>query len=134
MAAKGNVSSTYKRRVARVRGKTALLEAEARNDYELGLQEATLQQLYDRTPLKVTLAMLDSIGSRKIPGGIEVGYNIGNAKRRNVKHVQIRLNMKGRSVLGGHDLTMNPNKFLRNRTDGKVRRRAARIQREILGD
>lgn len=126
------VSTKYRRRVAAVRPVTTWLREKAQEDLENGLREATQEQLYDRTPLKVTRALYNSVGSRVLGQVVEVGYNIGSATR--AAYAAIRVNMKGTSKTGGHQLDMQPNTYLRRKVDPKIRRRSKNGQKMIIGD
>lgn len=114
----GKVATRYSRRIAaagrgkhRLRGDIGKVLVEA-------LEQATDEQLYDVTTLPTTGKMRRSIQPYFLGNDeVAVGYN-----RSKAKHVRRRLNMKGRSPSGGHDLTMRPAPVLRRIADPKIRR------------
>lgn len=126
------ISAKYKRRINAVRGVTIWLREEARKDLEQGLKDATEEQLYKRTPLKVTRKLFRSIGSKVKGQMVEVGYNLSNDEK--AKYASSRINMMGRSKLGGHIMDMSPRTFINKHVDPKLRRRNAQAQKKILGD
>jgi hypothetical protein len=91
------------------------------------LQEATQTELYDRTPLPVSRKMYRSITQRFAGQSVVVGYN-----GRVAPYAALRLAKKGRSRSGGHDMTMDPAKFVQRRTARKIRQLGEFAQRRIL--
>lgn len=127
------VSDKYRQRISRISAATTALRDVGAGMYEKGLQDATEDQLYKRTPLPVTRDMFNSIG-HKFTGvnGFVVGYNL--APGRKVQHVGYRLDMTGTSVYGGHNKTMNPSRYLRVNVDPKFRILTKASHKRILGD
>ncbi len=76
--------------------------------------------------------MYESIGTRLKGDVVEVGYSVGEGKK--VKHPAYRLQMKGRYVRGAGKKDMNPSKYLIKHVTPKLRRRAIKAQKGIIGD
>jgi hypothetical protein len=83
------------------------MRSQIRGLLRLGLQQGTEVQLYNRTPLEVSRRMFRSIFTKSTRSSVAVGYKASVAP-----HVKIRLDKKGRSKTGGHDMTMKPAEFI----------------------
>lgn len=128
------ISTKYQRRIARIPGTIRMLQMEAKKDLLQGLQNATDEQLYNITKLRISGRMYDSIGTRLVGDGVEVGYNIGAGPK--APYARIRLQMKGRYKTGPSNpgrKDMNPNSYLRKHVDPNIRRRNRMAQQRILG-
>lgn len=110
----GRQSAAHRGRVARILYK--------------GLQDATQELLYDRTPLPVTRDMFRSIRTKLKGVVVQVGYFYGKGAR----YAKYRVNMTGRSRRGGHKLDMQPSRHLRDHCDAKIKRSARQALQEML--
>jgi hypothetical protein len=123
------ISDRYRRRAQNVGRESLRLRNAMQGVLKRGLEEATKEELYDRTPLKVSHDMMKSIRTRLIQGGVQVGYFAGKGAR----YAKYRVNMKGISKLGGHLLDMQPSKLLKKKADPEIRRLTKAAQRRIIG-
>jgi hypothetical protein len=126
------VSEKYRRRIRAVRGQTQKLRRESKAVLVEGLREVHDDQLTNVTNLPITGRMRRSIGGRIKGQSVEVGYNIGNGPK--ALYAGPRLNMKGRSKKGGHNLEMHPAPALEKKTRGQLKRLSRDAQRGIIGD
>ena len=117
------LSARYRRRVNAVGPATLTHRNTLRGVFKRGLQRVTKEQLYDRTPLPVTMAMYNSIKTRQTAEGIDIYYDRGVAY-----HAPYRVNMTGISVTGGHLLNMTPAETLELYT----RNERARLNRAAI--
>lgn len=125
----GKVGNKYKQREKRVFSEAAKTRIAVRKLMRDGLVEATQKQLYDRTPLPVTGRMRRSIYTKSDKDSIAVGYKSSVAP-----HHAIRLAKKGRSKLGGHDMTMKPGEFIEAVKGDKIARLARGTLSRIIGN
>lgn len=124
----GKVAQKYLVRAARVRTVSARARGDVAKILVEGLREATVAELYDRTPLPVTKKMLRSIKPRFLGAHeVAVGFDTGIAP-----HAPHRLKKTGKSKLGGHDMTMKPGEYLDKHTRAKIRRVMKQAHTEIL--
>jgi len=114
-----------------VRGQTPALRKAVAEVLEEDLEEATNQQLYDRTRLKVSFKMLRSIGSKIIGDVVEVGYNMNQSVK--IKYARRRLNLKGISPTGRHLLDMKPSEYLRKVSNPKIAALVRKAKQGMLG-
>ncbi len=124
----GTVAQKYKNRVRRAQSEETKLRGRVRKLLRDGLVKATDVQLYQRTPLPVTGRMRRSIFTKSDRNSIAVGY-----KGTVAPHNAIRLKMKGRSKLGGHDKEMQPAEFIEVVQGDKIAREARGSLQRILG-
>lgn len=118
----------YRRRVRAVGRETHRLRGDVAKVLVEGLRAGTQEQLYDRTPLEVTHAMMRSI--RPIMQGqygCAVGYNASVAP-----HAPFRVNMHGISVTGGHLLDMRMADYLRANANPRIRRLGVAAHRRMI--
>ena len=124
----GKVANTYKRRVVAVGREQARLRGDTGKVLRKALQTAAREELYDRTPLDVSMAMFNSITLYFIgANAVQVGFNLNKAR-----HARRRLNMKGTSPTGGHKLDMRPAPIVRREADPEIRRLARAAQRRSI--
>lgn len=103
----GNIADKYRARSRRMSAEQIKMRLQVRRLLRNGLKDATQKQLYDRTTLKVTKKMMNSITTQSDSKSISVGYNLKTAP-----YVRIRLAKTGKSKLGGHEMTMTPAQFI----------------------
>lgn len=135
------ISTEYFRRIRRLDLVNRDLMEEVATVLEKGLIDATQEELYKRTPLKVTHAMLKSIGSRIVGNRVDVGYNLSGVSvigfgdpTAEAPYAKYRVNMKGVSKLGGHLLDMSPSKWIRSHVDYKIRAIVAYYHKKAMGN
>jgi hypothetical protein len=124
----GRVANTYKRRIAALGRESGRLRSETGKVLRKALQTAAKEELYDRTPLDVSMKMFNSITLYFIGSNeVQVGFNLNKAK-----YARQRLNRKGISPSGGHRLDMNPAPIVRREADPQIRRLGRAAQKRIL--
>lgn len=124
----GRVSDKYRRRIAISKQSGPKVRGEVGKVLKEALQTATEEELYEVTPLPVTHAMRNSIQIFFLGANeVAAGYNA-----RKAPHAKGRLNMKGVSKLGKHQLDMNPAPIVRREADNKIRQINRREQRRII--
>ncbi len=121
------ISDKYRRRIAAVGRETLTLRSQARGVLKSALQQATQEQLYDRTPLHVSRALYQSIKTRFAEGGVEVFFDASVAP-----YVGKRLSMKGISPSGGHLLDMQPGPTVTRKSRAQLLALARAAHRRIL--
>lgn len=105
----GQIATRYRRRAANVGRQNALLRGAIGKTMVEALQQATDEELYERTPLETSGKMRRSIQVYYLGNAIiEVGYDLSRAP-----HAKRRLNLKGTSPTGGHLLDMRPAPIVR---------------------
>jgi hypothetical protein len=119
-------AARQRRRSASVGRETNRLRGDVAKLLYKGLQDATEAELYNRTPLKVSRAMFRSVSVAMRGNVVEVFYGLGKAR-----HARRRVNMKGRSVSGGHQLDMNPGAWVRKHSDPSIRRIARQALKRV---
>jgi hypothetical protein len=127
------ISDTYSRRLRLLESHNQYQRLEAAKDLKKGLVDATQIQLYDVTTLPVTHDMLNSIGVtiNVSTNTVTVGY-ILPVDGKVPEHPKYRLNMKGKSKLGGHRLDMQPSVYIRENVNPKLIRRARILHKRTL--
>src|SRR4051812_4901610 len=110
------IAAKYQRRAAAVGRAGLMLQNEMRGVLKDGLVQATNEQLYQRTPLPVSHAMLRSIKTRIAGRSIEVYYDAADAP-----YAGPRVNMHGTSVAGGHQLDMQPGQRVAELADAPLK-------------
>jgi hypothetical protein len=123
-----HLATKYQRRARSVRGQTHRLRGDVAHVLVDELQNALQDQLYNRSQLPVSRAMMRSI--RPIMEGnnsVAVGFNSQIAP-----HAPFRINMHGISVTGGHLLDLRLSDALRRRADPRIRRLTRAAQRRML--
>ncbi len=119
-------AARQRRRAASVGRETNHLRGDVAKLLYKGLQDATEEELYQRTPLEVSGAMFRSISITLRGNIVEVFYSLNKAR-----HARRRVRMKGRSVVGGHRLDMAPGAWIRKHVDPQIRRKARAAQRRV---
>lgn len=126
----GKVARKYLARAARVKTVSARARGDVAKVLVEGLREATIAELYSKTPLPVTKRMLRSIKPRFLGAhDVAVGFDTGVAP-----HAPHRLKKTGKSKMGGHTMDMKPGIYLDKHTRAKIRKIMAKCQTEIIGE
>lgn len=124
----GTVSQKYKVRAARIRPACGRMRGDIGKLLIQGGRDALQAELYSRTPLPVTKKMLRSIQVRYLGAfDVAVGFDKNIAP-----HADIRLKKRGKSKTGGHDMTMDPAKYIERHTLSGIRQRSKGALGEIL--
>jgi len=123
----GRISDRYERRAKSVGRESARHRGRMAKILKKGLEDATQEQLYDRTTLKVTRDMFNSIRARFLGNVVQVGYFFG----RGARHAKYRLNMIGRSKQDGHVLDMQPSVYIKKHCDRDIKRSERESMRAI---
>lgn len=126
-----SISKKYRRRAERVDLATDKAETLVGNEMIRQITQATQVQLYDRTPLKVTYRMFNSIGVSIVRSRVIGGYNRSGVI--SAPYAVYRLAMTGISKLGGHLLDMNPAEFVAEPMKKRIARVVLLAQRRIIG-
>lgn len=122
------LSDRYERRAKSVGNQTAKHRGRVAKILYKGLQDATQDELYNRTTLPVTRAMFNSIRPKIMGAVVQIGYFYG----RGAKYAKYRVNMTGRSKQDGHKLDMKPSLwFKRNGVDRDIKRSEAQALKAI---
>lgn len=123
------VAKKYQRRIAKLESSDRKMRSKIRGYLRLGLKQALETQLYARTPLKVSKAMLRSVFTITTKNSIAVGL-----KGSIAPHNSIRLDRTGTSKLGGHDMTLKPAEFIREVYGPKIEKEGRGFLHDVIGD
>lgn len=126
----GQLAIKYRRRIEKVRKQSEALKYYVMRQYVEGLQECTIKELYVRTPLPVSYALMRSIGGKVVWDTVAVGYNLSSEKK--VPYASRRINLTGISPSGHHILDMHPSAYLRKHVDPKVRAVIAKVKSGMM--
>lgn len=110
------IASRYRRRAVNVGRQNLALRGAIGKTLIEALQQATDEELYDRTPLATTGQMRRAIQAYYLGTSIiEVGFNLSRAP-----YAHRRLNLKGTSPSGGHILDMRPAPIVRRVANPRI--------------
>jgi len=124
----GQISDRYSRRILAVPIQSAKLRVGSGQLLLRGLQDATKEQLYDRTTMKTTGKMGKSIALAPTQTGVVVGFSSSIAP-----YAAIRLAKRGDAKGDGHKLDLTPARFIRRKSELKIRLMALEANRRIIG-